>query len=397
MSHAISKSQHIVWKAFVVLLGALVFVLPISPQRKLFVALWLVWFVCGLVLLCLHKNVRFDMPTCGLFIFSLCVILPNVSNPDFWGFGHTWWGQFLLLCCGTFFLLRQFVLSDKVLAWALLFPTMTSSLLMLIEGLWKFYFKNPSKFTFIDSSGALVSRFYFYDNPNLAAIFATLSFGLLLAFCKSNQKHMQIIAICGASLVFISIFYLASRMAIAIAFMQFGIFCYWNYQKVWNKKMLFGVICALLAIIILFFIANIEIFMLKILYGNEARPTLWIEGLKAYQNSGQYLFGLGSGGFMNIDFTSLLGERRMWHAHNTFLQLLIDHGIAGLLGYILFLSSVLCNAPKEKSPYTQAFWLVVFAHLCFSLVEHTFAQRNALWLVFLFGILGTHRQKVYHA
>lgn len=393
MSHAIDTRERLaslLFCAFLACLGLAIFMLPFAPLRKVCALVLLVCVVCGVGVVFLRRIAPFDAPSVALFAFVLLLIAPNVANPDFWGFHLAYLGQILVFGCVLFWLLRILPLGDCALFWTFLVPSSVHSVLLLGIGLWRFCCTPHTQFTYINSSGELVSRFYFYDNPNLAAIFATLSFALLLPFCVARLPRVRILAIVGIAAVGASIFLLASRAAIAIMALCVILFVLWNRRQEINKKF---VLLALACLVLLgagFFVFHIEVFMLKILYGNEPRPTLWLEGLRTYFESGRLLFGLGAGAFMNIDFSELLGGeeyRNMWHAHNLFVQILVEYGALALLCFCVFLFVLLRTAVAPHTERAQAFWLAIVSFLLFALVEFNLWQRNALFALLLFGAL----------
>ena len=393
MSHAIDTRERLaslLFCAFLTCLGLAVFMLPLAPLRKVCAVVLLVCVICGFAVVILRRIAPLDVPSVMLLAFVVLLVIPNAANPDFWGFHLAYFGQILVFGCALFWLLRLLPLGDCALFWALLVPSSVHSVLLLGIGLWRFYCTPHTQFTYINSSGELVSRFYFYDNPNLAAIFATLSFALLLPFCVARLPRVRALAIVGVAAVGASIFLLASRAAIAIMALCVILFLLWNRREKINKKFVLLALACLVALGAGFFVFHIEVFMLKILYGNEPRPTLWFEGLRAYLESGRLLFGLGAGAFMDIDFSKLLGGeeyRNMWHAHNLFVQILVEYGLFALLSFCAFLFALLRGAPAPHTARAQAFWLAVVSFLCFALVEFNFWQRNALFALLLFGAL----------
>lgn len=393
MSHAIDTRERLaslLFCAFLTCLGLAIFMLPLAPLRKVCAIVLLVCIVCGIAVVILRHIAPFDVPSAMLLAFVALLVIPNAASPDFWGFHLAYFGQILVFGCVLFWLLRLLELSDSALFWAFLVPSSAHSVLLLGIGLWRFYCTPHTQFTYINSSGELVSRFYFYDNPNLAAIFATLSFALLLPFCVAQIPRVRALAILGVAAVGASIFLLASRAAIAIMVLCVILFLFWNRREKINKKFVLLVLACLVLLGAGFFVFHIEVFMLKILYGNEPRPTLWLEGLRTYLDSGRLLFGLGAGAFMDIDFSELLGGeeyRNMWHAHNLFVQILVEYGAFALLSFCAFLFSLLRAAVAPHTARAQAFWLVILSFLLFALVEFNFWQRNALFALLLFGVL----------
>lgn len=393
MSHAIDARERLAsffWGAFLVCLGLAVFMLPLAPLRKVCALVLLVCIVCGIAVVILRRIAPLDVPSVMLLAFVALLVIPNAANPDFWGFHLAYFGQILVFGCALFWLLRLLPLGDSALFWTFLVPSTAHSVLLLGIGLWRFYCTPHTQFTYINSSGELVSRFYFYDNPNLAAIFATLSLALLLPFCAAQLPRVRALAIVGVAAVGASLFLLGSRAAIAIMVLCAILFLLWNRREKINKRFVLLALACLAALAVGFFVFHIEVFMLKILYGNEPRPTLWLEGLRVYFESGQILFGLGAGAFMDIDFSEILGGeeyRNMWHAHNLFIQILIEYGLFALLSFCAFLFTLLRGAPAPRTARTQAFWLASLSFLLFALVEFDFWERNALFALLLFGAL----------
>ena len=120
-------------------------------------------------------------------------------------------------------------------------------------------------------------------------------------------------------------------------------------------------------------------------FQDSPRVSLIISGIQDWQESGNYLFGLGAGNF------NISGNAIASHAHNTYINLLVENGLLGLGFYLVFMLSLglkLFNQLKEhkKSCILIISMLLWIANMVLSFANTTFHHENAL-LIIIFWIL----------
>ena len=109
-------------------------------------------------------------------------------------------------------------------------------------------------------------------------------------------------------------------------------------------------------------------------FGN--RFTIRVEGVHAFEK--RPMTGYGSGGFVRA-VTPELGSRANV-AHNTYLSVLVEHGIVGWSLYLTMFVVVfrsLLRLPRLE----RRFALTLLATLSFAILSLTWDDRKPLWLI----------------
>ncbi len=386
---------------FLFLCACYVLILPIPKWRAVYYIIYFCLLAVSIVLITRQKKWCYDREMIIFLLFLGVVFIGGIIH-----FSHFIESRAFhtirvsLQTFSLFCIFKMVSLNYEEIKKYIAFPLIFSTLIALIVGLYKFYFMPPADFLFIDSTGTFVSRFALFQNPNHSALFAALSLGFVLPFCKDSSQF-RYYAFLGVALLIITLIYLGSRMGIGIACML--IFIYFFTQFTLTTYMKLTLIGAILSVCALFFFINIEIMMLKILYTEkEPRIIIFKIGFEYFLHKAHYFFGIGSGAFTHIDFAPYLGQdsKTIFHAHNTLLHTLIENGILGLLCYIglwFFLIKRAIQKKREEgnSIPLQCFWFVFLAHFLFSLTEATtiYYQGNN-WLFMLIAIaLGAIKDK----
>jgi O-antigen ligase len=115
------------------------------------------------------------------------------------------------------------------------------------------------------------------------------------------------------------------------------------------------------------------------------RFKLWKAGMHAFAH--KPVWGYGASGF-KAAITPELGDLAQV-AHNSFISVLVEEGMVGLLLYLLMLFAVFRAVLKLPRP-ERRFALVVFIALCVAMSPLTWEDRKVAWFV-LAALLGLSR------
>ncbi|HEU0120889.1 MAG TPA: O-antigen ligase family protein [Bryobacteraceae bacterium] len=105
----------------------------------------------------------------------------------------------------------------------------------------------------------------------------------------------------------------------------------------------------------------------------NGRGAVWINGLQLYWDNP--VFGVGAGGFSG----SVRGGSRI-AAHNTYLEILVEHGAVGLALFLLIVSSlffIVRRYPLEE----RLLWWVVLSAWMILILTLSWENREYTWLV----------------
>jgi O-antigen ligase len=118
----------------------------------------------------------------------------------------------------------------------------------------------------------------------------------------------------------------------------------------------------------------------------NSRTLIWATGLQAF--SASPVLGVGSGAFPE-SVRATMGRPREWTpvAHNTFLSILVETGLAGFAIFMALAAAMIWSA--FRLPWLERrLWLVVLAVWTIGVSALTWEHRKPTWL--LFALLPTH-------
>jgi O-antigen ligase len=231
-------------------------------------------------------------------------------------------------------------------------------------------------------------------SPNRSAVYISLVFVLSFTLIFYEKKSFLLYTSLILSLV--AIIFGGSRMAIYSLPILILITLYLN-----NKFTLKNIIFVSLGLIIiacfvlLFF--NHSYFREKILKGFSDTPRiqLWISSIHIWLNHNLF-FGIGVGNSIYFDPRTYFPSSSMTYidnAHNTFLDMLLERGLFGLITYLSFIFLALNKFLKMKKTYIFLsqyynigilFFAVIFI---MSFANITFRYEFALLVVTIWGSL----------
>ena len=112
------------------------------------------------------------------------------------------------------------------------------------------------------------------------------------------------------------------------------------------------------------------------------RFKFWVAGLEAFTH--KPLMGYGTGGFVRAIYP-ILGSVSLV-AHNSFISLLVEEGIVGLLLYLTMMLAVL-GAVLRLPKFDRRFALLLLATLFVAMSPLTWEDRKPVWFI-LAALLG---------
>jgi O-antigen ligase len=214
------------------------------------------------------------------------------------------------------------------------------------------------------------------DYHQFAYFIAPLPFIGLYIMTIEKNKIVKLIALAGIVLsIFIGLSTTSSTLVSAWIISTF-VFCMLKVGELINKQnksfsMIIALFCLLL-IVLFFSYELILVFIDEFFHGDtngENRIIIWSNAIKAWLYSP--IFGLGPGSYAGSD---VFGG---YEAHNTFLQILTQGGIAGGLAYILFVTKL------TKSTYVNTFILCAVISLIAYGLGINDLRRTVLWFYYI--------------
>jgi O-antigen ligase len=117
------------------------------------------------------------------------------------------------------------------------------------------------------------------------------------------------------------------------------------------------------------------------------RFKLWVAGLHAFAQ--KPVFGYGTAGFKGAITPELGGAAQV--AHDSFISLLVEEGLVGLLLYLTMLGAVL-GAVLQMPRLERRFGMVLMATLLVAMLPLTWEDHKAVWTIMavLVGLSNSH-------
>jgi O-antigen ligase len=105
----------------------------------------------------------------------------------------------------------------------------------------------------------------------------------------------------------------------------------------------------------------------------NGRGTVWNNGLQLFWDNP--VFGIGAGGFAG----SVSGNLRM-AAHNTYLEVLVEHGVIGLLVFLAIVFGLLWRT-RRFPPEERLLWRVIIGSWMVLVMTLSWENREYTWLI----------------
>lgn len=237
-----------------------------------------------------------------------------------------------------------------------------------------------------------------FDNPNILAEYLILTIPISLALLYNSRDLLRkLLVFLSISLQVLCIVFTYSRggwLGLFFAILIFSIFV--------DKRLLFLYLFGLIGLII----SNQQAIITRISTitsledtSNLYRIELWKDSLKIIKDYWYSGLGFGIDSFKDIHrhyaSPGILGA----HSHNTFLQIFLESGILGLIGFIVFtvnsIRILLISFVKGTHIKIKTISIAILASLLgillHGLVDYIFFSKKILlmfWILISMGIIG---------
>ena len=211
---------------------------------------------------------------------------------------------------------------------------------------------------------------------------------------ESFTKNYRFIKIFSAVIFLISLYaiFVAASRAIMFSIPFIALMILYNSGSLGKKDLLIVVLSALVIVVAIYF----NHYTLQKIYegmNHSYRLQLWQASIDAWLHHNIF-FGIGNGNSHFIDprvYVPNTPFRQITHSHNTFITILLEKGIFGLISYSLFILFVLISLIKEfkkdKQNYITVIALAVYLlNILVSAVNTTFHDENGLLTGILWAI-----------
>jgi O-antigen ligase len=250
---------------------------------------------------------------------------------------------------------------------------------LLVIGVLYFIYLQGTKVLFgfyLTYAGSEIFSPFANDYHQFAYFVAPLPFIGLYLMVNEKSIRLKIFAILGVALsIFIGLSTTSSTLVSAWIISTFA-FCMLKVGEFFYKQnKSFSIIIALFCLLIIVLFFNYEMFLVFIddfFHGDtngENRIIIWSNAVKAWLYSP--IFGLGPGSYAGTD---VFGG---FEAHNTFLQILTQGGIAGGLAYILLILKL------TKNTYVNTIILCSVISLIMYGLGINDLRRSVLWFYYI--------------
>ncbi len=296
------------------------------------------------------------------------------------------------------------------------------ALIAAFAGFWKFSHGHSNEFNLLSINAANRSAAY-------VAMIIFVCMGIIFDNCSEYSLPVKIFSMLSLAFMFLALFIIGSRgaiLSVAITFVLIFILIFRHQilKKALPLLMVFTTIALILTALDFAFpnstylqrfkhIASIRFTLnqSKMSYGDQERYDYWRVSLM-YAMKNPSFFGVGPRNFREIDISNLKLKRpltgiaartfkakKVLHAHNWILTLLIEQGFIGLISFIIFMVTITIRLIRKKpdnmegrnNKQINAVWVAAFS-TCFlpvisGLFNSAFSDENG-WLVFFILGLG---------
>jgi len=267
---------------------------------------------------------------------------------------------FVLYCIGLFLMLEKFfnisinIIMERMLYYSILFYGVLLA------------------FTFLFGTAVGITGHYFAverymglsSNPNQLALLFTIIPFMIFAYskgCKTKLYNNDINAYLSL-LSIIIIWYISSRGLVIGVVLGILLIVPYYFNKQIKKMMLF--LYLILIILILYnYSSIIDMLFSRGMGGLTHRIELWGNGIELIKLSPFIGFGPGA------HVSTIVDMSHYWEVHNTFLDLLLQTGMVGLIAYLILLYKISSNLIRNGNIFLIAAFvaLIVFSSVHFVL------------------------------
>lgn len=328
------------------------------------------------------KFTKIDLISSFAFILSLIFYISSLSGTG--DFSLLKVHKDILKIVTVFLIFRHINFDEQEILHYIVIPLCISSIALLALGIYKFFILHVG------------NRFHLFTNINRSSIYSLLTLTFLLPFAFEQKKYHILILITIISL-FATIMLLGSRTAIVLTFSLFLVYLLFFNKKLSIKKIAF-ILGSIFVLSIIVYYYNFDLLSHKLsnITTEPYRPKIWLAALDTFINAHHWFLGIGSGQFMTIDlspynipnFASHIGS-----AHNLFIELLVENGIAGLICYLLLLYFISLKILRNQNILLRNIGILcMIAHLGTSMTETSLMREHGILLFTIFALCSQNFQ-----
>lgn len=284
------------------------------------------------------------------------------------------WGEGVLL----FYLVQFFLRRNQVKT--LIYIMLVSAFLVCLQGLYQKMFSVDLIYSG-DFYRVKASFNHFNDFATFAAVMFLVDFSVLIYMKKTRHKLMLSLL---AVMIAVNLFFTYSRGAWLSFLAGLSFFMMISPSVKMKKSFIFLLVILIVGSVSLPFSRELIISLIK--RGDAARFEIWTKAILMFVQSP--LIGVGLGLFM--DKLPLYGLGPLY-AHNCYLQILAETGLAGLLPFLWFIKEIISDSfRKLKKNKFDVLLLGLTAALISFMIDAFFdTQLYSLKLSMLFWLLAS--------
>ncbi len=377
-----------IMKILMFFLYLLAFSLPISEAFKQISIAGIV--VSGAILIHLQKlKINKDTMFFGATILLVSSYIPILYANDINAVLHG--ATDLLKIFAIFFILREISIDNKHILtfFSILFLSFIGSALLAEYQ----YLTGVRKYFELKSIGH-VNHTALYTS-----IIFFISYGIYFFYKDNNNIHFKKITYLAllTLLISVSAMVIEGSRGVWVATFIPLILTVLFHKQYKRKSFQFFIITIILLVVFVIFSNDYTMHKIKEgIFYTSGRTEIWRASLDAFLENNIF-FGIGSGNFHFIDlkaYGSTFGKQYISHAHNTYINFLIEKGIMGLIGYLIFTVALFLKLVKrfERDYLGIIAFNVLILNIVISLVNTSFHHENALLMAIVWAIALQHER-----
>lgn len=320
------------------------------------------------------RSLPFDMPiTIFVVLGAISVFMSPVGNFDLFYNYCEIMGIFIL----TYLLVGQNIRTTEQVK-KLMYAIAVTALLVAAGGFFQFFFgfdTSEIKFTDIDNFGGYTRIISTFENPSVLAgyldIIICLALGILAKFGTTKQKLIILAAIVFFVLCLALTYSRGAFLSIAAIFLIYGVLYDWRILIFFA-----GGTAILLYADTIFFEKVLSVFTTNDL-SNGLRVGIWVSTISMIAD--HPFIGIGWGAYQFIypqyDYYFLDMNEKIYHAHNLYLQMAAEVGIAGALAFFWYFFGTMFEALKLNTSERYLKMKTTAGEIAKRAKESTFKQK----------------------
>ncbi len=361
------------------------------------------------------------LETLVIIILSISLISTVINWPLHYGIkGFKHYFYFF----STFWILSKGKYSSNIIKTTIIL-LIVGAIIADITGFWQFSHGSTTEYNLLSMNGIDRSAAY-------VSIIIFICVGIIFDDCLAYNLSAKILSFAALLIMLLTLFIMGSRGCILSVIITFPLVSVFIFRRKTFKNIIpvisiFSLIVLILTALIFSFpnskylqrfrhINTIKLTLnpSEMTFNDKLRYDYWRTGLMyAVQNPSA--FGVGPRNFREIDINKIklnsfltdvaaqaFKNKKVLHAHNWMITLLVEQGFLGLIFFLLFIITIMVllinNRPRDK---INALWIAAFS-TCFlpwisGMFNSSLSDENG-WLIFFvlgLGIWFVHENKYY--